>query len=95
VIVQDPLWEQSFPEVAGAVLPLADPATGRLTHVSLTRAEVTARRVEHESRLVAILERLERLGLDWVLVSSHDRGRLLEAFLDWSHGRHQGARLAR
>lgn len=95
VVVQDPVWEQSFPEVSGAVLPLVSPETGRLTHVSLTRAEVRARRDEHESRLAGILCRLEALGLDWVLVSSHERGRVLEAFLDWSNGRYLGARLAR
>ena len=95
VVVQDPLWEQSFPEVAGAMLPLAHPASGRLVHVSLSRADVRARRAEHEARLTAILRRLDELALDWVLVSSHDRGAVLEAFLDWSHGRHLGARLAR
>jgi len=95
VVVQDPVWEQSFPDVSGAVLPLASPETGRLAHASLTRAEVRARRERHESRLAGILRRLEELALDWVLVSSHDRGSVLEAFLDWSHGRHLGARLAR
>jgi uncharacterized protein (DUF58 family) len=95
VVVQDPVWEQSFPDVGGAVLPLASPETGRLAHASLTRAEVEARREKHESRLAGILRRLEELTLDWVLVSSHDRGSLLEAFLDWSNGRHLGARLAR
>jgi hypothetical protein len=95
VVVQDPLWEQSFPEVARTLLPLGDADSARVVHVSLTRAEVRARRLEHESRLRGILERLEELGLDWVLLSSHDRGAVLGAFLDWSQSRHQGARLAR
>jgi uncharacterized protein (DUF58 family) len=95
VVVQDPLWEQSFPDVAGALLPLADPATGRFVPVSLTRADVRNRRDENERRLATILRRLEELGLDWVLVSSHDRGAVLEAFRDWAQGRHFGARLAR
>ena len=95
VVVQDPLWEQSFPEVAGAMLPLAHPASGKLVHVSLSRADVRARRAENEARLTAILRRLDELTLDWVLVSSHDRGAVLEAFLDWFNGRHLGARLAR
>jgi uncharacterized protein (DUF58 family) len=95
VVVQDPRWEQSFPDVAGTLLPLADPSTGRPVLVSMTRAEVRVRRHEHECRRAAILQRLEDLTLDWVLVSSHDRGAVLEAFLDWSHGRHLGARLAR
>jgi uncharacterized protein (DUF58 family) len=95
VVIQDPVWEQSFPDVAGALVPLADPATGRLAPVLLTRAEVRARRHENEARLEGILDRLEGFGLDYVLVSSHDRGRVLAAFLDWAAGRHQGARLAR
>jgi uncharacterized protein (DUF58 family) len=95
VVVQDPLWEQSFPDVAGAVLPLVAPAGGRLVYASLTRAEVRARREEHEARLAGILDGLEEHALDWVLLSSDDRGHVLEAFLDWSRGRHQGARLAR
>lgn len=95
IVVQDPLWEQSFPDVAGAVLPLADPASGRLARVRLTRSEASARRDEHRRRLAGILARCEALGLDWALVSSHERGDVLEALLDWSHGRHQGARLVR
>ena len=94
VVVQDPVWEQSFPDVAGAVLPVADPATGRLARVRLSRGQVTARREENRARLQGILRRFELLGLDYVLVSSHDRGRVLEAFRDWAGGRHQGARLA-
>src|SRR5205807_649758 len=37
VVVQDPDWEQSFPAVGGCVLPVADPATGAVRPVRLTR----------------------------------------------------------
>src|SRR5256885_402047 len=33
VVIQDPVWEQSFPDVSGVVVPLADPATGRVSYV--------------------------------------------------------------
>ena len=39
VLVQDPLWERSFPDVAGVTLPLADPATGAVSLVRLSRRE--------------------------------------------------------
>ena len=38
VVIQDPVWEQSFPDVAGAALPVADPATAALELVRLSRA---------------------------------------------------------
>ena len=44
VIVQDPVWEQSFPLVGPLVLPLADPRDGQVLEVRLTRREARARR---------------------------------------------------
>ena len=37
VIVQDPVWERSFPEVGGVVVPLHDRSTGRFVSVRLDR----------------------------------------------------------
>ena len=36
VVIQDPTWEQSFPDVSGIVVPLRDPRTGRIVPVRLT-----------------------------------------------------------
>jgi uncharacterized protein (DUF58 family) len=36
VVIQDPVWEQSFPDVGGIVVPLREPATGRRMPVRLT-----------------------------------------------------------
>jgi Protein of unknown function DUF58 len=94
VLIQDPVWEQSFPDTSGAVLPLVDPATGAVSHVRLTREDVRARREENAARLEDILGRFRALNLDYALVSSHDAGRVLESFVGWALGRHQGARLA-
>ena len=59
----------------------------------------TPRGIEPTIYAEALLKRgriaFDELGLDWVLLSSHERGAILESFLDWSRGRHQGARLAR
>lgn len=89
VVVQDPTWEQSFPEVWGAVLPLADP-TGRLRPAFLRRREALARRRANEERLTATLGRLEALGLDPVLLSSADPEEILERFQAWAEGRRRG-----
>src|SRR5436190_1171553 len=55
VVIQDPVWEQSFPDVAGVVVPLADPATGRVSLVRLSRREVEERRHANETRRAALL----------------------------------------
>ncbi len=39
VVVQDPVWEQSFPPVGGLVVPFADPARGRVRKVRLSPRE--------------------------------------------------------
>ena len=64
VVIQDPVWEQSFPDVSGIVVPLRDPRSGRVTHVRLTRKEAAARKRTHEERLTALLDELALLDLD-------------------------------
>jgi hypothetical protein len=87
VVIQDPVWEQSFPDVSGIVVPLRDPRSGRITHVRLTSKEAAAKRREHEERLLALLEELTLLDLDPVLLSSSDPSDVLGAFLDWNEFR--------
>ena len=60
VVIQDPTWEQSFPDVSGIVVPLRDPRTGRVTHVRLTRKEAAARKRAHEERLRGAARRARR-----------------------------------
>jgi uncharacterized protein (DUF58 family) len=93
VIVQDPIWEQSFPPVGGVSLELLDPASGRLVAARFTRGEAEERRREHEERLVRIQAALSALGLDWVLVSGSDPGDVLASFQAWATGRMNGSRL--
>lgn len=87
VVIQDPLWEQSFPDVSGIVVPLRDPHSGRITHVRLRRAEAAARRRANEERLLALLDELSLLDLDPVLISSSEPSDVLGAFLDWNEFR--------
>ncbi len=87
IVIQDPVWEQSFPDVSGIVVPLRDPRSGRITHVRLSKQEVAARRRENEERLRALLEELTLLDLDPVLLSSSEPSDVLAAFLDWNEYR--------
>jgi uncharacterized protein (DUF58 family) len=84
VVIQDPTWEQSFPDVSGLVVPLRDPATGRAAPARLRRREVAARRDANEQRLQALIAGFEAIELDPVIVSTGDREAILAAFLDWS-----------
>jgi uncharacterized protein (DUF58 family) len=84
VVIQDPTWEQSFPDVAGIVVPMRDPRSGRMTDVRVTRREAAGRRAANEERLASLLAELEELSLDPVLVSSSDPIEILAAFLDWA-----------
>jgi uncharacterized protein (DUF58 family) len=87
VVIQDPVWEQSFPDVSGIVVPLREPRSGRVTHVRLTRKEVAERRRANEERLLALLDELTMLDLDPVLLSSSEPSEILASFLDWNEFR--------
>jgi uncharacterized protein (DUF58 family) len=87
VVIQDPIWEQSFPEVSGIEVPLRNPKTGRGAPVRLTRREVTARRKANEERYRALLESFTELDIDPVFVSSDNRDEILGSFLEWAEAR--------
>jgi hypothetical protein len=87
VVIQDPVWEQSFPDVSGIVVPLRDPRSGRVRSVRLGRKDVAQRRALNEARLDELLRGLRRLSLDPVLVSSSDPVEILSAHLAWSDTR--------
>jgi hypothetical protein len=95
VVIQDPTWERSFPNVGGALLPIADPVSGRPAIVRLRKAEADERRRANEARLSGIVDRLSSLGLVPVQVTASEPETVLDAFLDWSESRHHGMRLAR
>ena len=87
VILQDPVWEQSFPDVGGAVIPFADPAGGDAGLVRLSVAEAARRREQNEQRRRDLLHHLRSLDLDPVLVSSHEPRDVLFSFLSWADQR--------
>ncbi len=84
VVVQDPVWERTFPDVDGITLPYADPETGRVVPVYLTRDEAERQRLEHEGRGAELARVFRSLGIEPVEVDSHDPGDVLAAFLRWA-----------
>jgi len=86
VVIQDPVWEQSFPAVGSVVVPLADP-DGRPRSVRLQARETERRREEHEARLDRLRTELLTLGIEPILVSSSDREEIFRSFLVWADER--------
>jgi hypothetical protein len=92
VIVQDPVWERSFPDVSGATLPLADPESGVVRPVRLSSAEVGARRDANEQRAARLQETFLALGVDPVLAGTAEPRDVHAAFLAWARARLTGRR---
>jgi uncharacterized protein (DUF58 family) len=87
VIVQDPVWERSFPDIGGAMVPVVEPSTGYTTYLRLTRTEAEARRRANEERWAALERLFSRLDLEPVVISSNDPAQILEGFLWWADQR--------
>ena len=83
VVVQDPVWEQRFPDVDRVVAPLVG-SDGRVRLVRLAKGESRAWRERHETRLAGLVDGLRSLGVEPVLIGSDDREHVFEAFLSWS-----------
>jgi hypothetical protein len=84
VIVQDPVWERTFPDVGGITISYADPETGGVVPVYLTRREAAERRGEHEARAVALTASFRTLGIEPVIVGSEGPAEVLSSFLRWA-----------
>jgi uncharacterized protein (DUF58 family) len=87
VIIQDPVWERSFPRIGGVVLPLTDPATGRTRLARVTSAEADARRIANEERLRGLVASFQRLGFDPVLLGTAEPAAVDLAFINWATSR--------
>lgn len=87
VVLQDPTWEQSFPEIGGVAVPVVDPRSGRSTFLRLTKAEARAQRARNEERWRRLQHLFAELDLDEVLLTSSDAADILDAFIGWSEQR--------
>jgi hypothetical protein len=84
VIIQDPVWERSFPDVGALTVPYTDADSRGVVPVYLTRAEAERLRKEHEERTEELLRVFRSLGTEPVLIDSHEPGAILGAFLRWA-----------
>jgi hypothetical protein len=84
VMIQDRVWERSFPDLGGLTVPYADPVGGRVHPVYLTKKEARRLCVAHEHRWDGLIRSFRSLGLEPVVVHSHDLGNVLAAFLRWA-----------
>jgi uncharacterized protein (DUF58 family) len=87
VVIQDPVWEQTFPDVSGAAVRFLDTRTGKPALAAMRSREVAERRAENEGRRDALVRLLHGLDLDPVLVSSHEAREVSSAFLGWADQR--------
>jgi Protein of unknown function DUF58 len=86
VILQDPVWERSFPPVDALVMRVAS-VEGEVRDVWLGRREVEQRRLEHEQRWEDLMTAFRRADVEPVIVRSAAEDEILRAFLDWSEQR--------
>ena len=84
VVVQDPVWERTFPAVGALTIPYRIPGTRRVVPVYLTRAEAERTRIANEERSSELRSSFRSLGLEPVEVTSHQPGDVLAAFLRWA-----------
>jgi uncharacterized protein (DUF58 family) len=94
VVIQDPRWERSFPDVGGVAVPVSDPRSSGVELVRLSRRQAARRRDANEGRYRALLAELQSFGLRPVEIATSDPLRVDEAFIEWAEERRRG-RLAR
>jgi uncharacterized protein (DUF58 family) len=89
VIVQDPTWERTFPDVSGTMVPVVVPQTGSTTFLRVSRREALERRRRNEERWERLRQTFALLDLDPVLLTTSNPAEILECFVQWSEQRMQ------
>jgi uncharacterized protein (DUF58 family) len=84
VIVQDPVWEQSFPLVPGVLVPFSDPQTGKTGAAQLSAGETRERRRSNEQRLTELVQGFRLLHFDPVILDMTDPNEIDMAFIKWA-----------
>jgi hypothetical protein len=90
IVIRDPVWEQSFPDVSSVAVPLLEPRSGQVRLVRLSRREARERRAANEERARATTAMLNSFGLEQIVLTTSDRDQIYTAFLEW----HERRRLA-
>jgi len=87
VVIQDPVWEQSFPPIGGVSTTLASANGDELLPVRLTRTEADERRKRNEARRAALVEAFTSVGVDHVDIGADDPVAIHAAFMEWANAR--------
>jgi len=87
VVVQDPIWEQSFPDISGTAVPVLDPHTGNTSYLRMSRREAVERREQNEARWRKMLDAFDFMDIEPVIISSARADHILDAFSWWSEKR--------
>jgi uncharacterized protein (DUF58 family) len=87
VVIQDPVWERSFPDVGGVAVPITQPGGGAVTLVRFSRREAQERREANARRHEALLRDFQALALDPVLIVASEPEEIDGAFLAWAEAR--------
>jgi uncharacterized protein (DUF58 family) len=84
VVIQDPVWEQSFPPIGGVVVPFWDPEHRRVLPVRMSADEAAARAGTNRERFDGLLASFRAFELEPVVLSSEDRSSIFLSFLEWA-----------
>ena len=85
VVIQDPVWERSFPEVGGISDLVRRPARAAASYpVYVTEKEAAACATRTRRAGTDSSRDFRSLGCEPVAVHTHDLGEMLGAFLRWA-----------
>lgn len=87
VVIQDPVWERSFPDIGGVAVPIVDPDSGTVALVRLSRRAARERREANQRRHHALLREFHALALDPVLIVASEPEEIHRTFLAWAQAR--------
>jgi uncharacterized protein (DUF58 family) len=87
VVIQDPVWEQSFPAVGGVGLPVADPRSGAVALARLSSRQAARRRDANERRYARLLQDFEAFSMDPVTIGTSEPDAVDAAFIEWAENR--------
>lgn len=87
VVIQDPVWERSFPDVGGVAVPIAEPRGGPVGLVRFSRREAQQRRAANVRRHEKLLGDFQAFALDPVLIVASAPEEIDGAFLAWAQAR--------
>jgi uncharacterized protein (DUF58 family) len=92
VVVQDPTWEQTFPDVHNVLVPFTPPGGDDPALIRLGPTETASQRRANEARLEQLLRRFRVHGFDPVVLDSSAQSTVDSAFLHWAERRQRRRR---